>query len=224
MGWVCKIISACPDLSSSFTFFMGSLRIIIVAASSRGLVEVCASTTGNILGVVSCQHLFPYLTFLADFFPFLSWCFSIHSFHRWHRASNSTTAITLIMNTASMLHGPSPLMRVRVHHALPCWSRPIWAFFIIISCSINVITHCIYKNLMIFCLKSIVPHPDCLSELHAHIIMMSHASYPHHVVACGLPIMWFLSCLTDFCWEIGSRDWNQHIKRSQLALFSCHML
>ncbi len=72
LGWVREIIPTCPNLSSSFTFFVGGLRIIVVAASLRGLVEVCASTTGNILGVVSCWHLFPYLTFLADFFPFLS--------------------------------------------------------------------------------------------------------------------------------------------------------
>ena len=146
LGWVHKIIYACSDLSLSFTFFVGSLGTVIVAASSRGLVEVCASTTGNISGVVSCWHLFPYLTFLADFFPFLLWCFSVHSFHRWHRASNGATAITLIMNTASVLHGPGPLMRARMHHALPCWTRPTWAFFIIISCFVNVITLFIHNK------------------------------------------------------------------------------
>ena len=113
LGWVHEIILMCPDLSLSFAFFSGSLRIIIVAALSRGLVEVCASTTGNILGVVSHWHLFPYLTFLADFssFPFLLWCFSVHSFHWWHCASNGITTITFIINIASMLHKPSPLMR-----------------------------------------------------------------------------------------------------------------
>ncbi len=36
-------------------------------------------------------------------------------------------------------------------------------------------------------------------------------------------ITWLLSPLTDFCQTIGSRDQNQIIKRSRLALFSCHM-
>jgi len=73
LGWVHKIIYACSDLSLSFTFFVGGLGVVVVAASSRGLVEVCASTTGNILGVVSHWHLFPYLSIFADFssFPFL---------------------------------------------------------------------------------------------------------------------------------------------------------
>jgi len=62
----------CSDLSSSFTFFAGSLGVVIVAASSRGLVEVCASVTGNISGVVSHWHLFPYLTFLLTSLAFLS--------------------------------------------------------------------------------------------------------------------------------------------------------
>jgi len=78
LGWVHKIVRACSDLSSSFAFFAGGLGVVIVAASLRGLVKVCASATGNILGVVSRWHLFPYLTFFADFssFPFLGWCFS----------------------------------------------------------------------------------------------------------------------------------------------------
>jgi hypothetical protein len=41
-----------PDLSSSFAFFTGGLGVVVVAASLRGLVEVYASTTGNILSVV----------------------------------------------------------------------------------------------------------------------------------------------------------------------------
>ena len=158
LGWVHEIIPACLDLSSSFAFFVGGLGIVVVAASSRGLVEVCASATSNILGVVLRWHLFSYLTFLADFssFPFLSWCFSVRSFHWWRHASNSTTTITFIMNTASVLCRPSPLMRARVHHALPCWTGPTWAFIIIISCSVNVIAHCIYKNIM-----NILPQIDC---------------------------------------------------------------
>ena len=36
-------------------------------------------------------------------------------------------------------------------------------------------------------------------------------------------ITWLLFPLTDFCWTIGSQDRNQIIKRSRLALFSCHM-
>jgi hypothetical protein len=167
LGWVHEIIRACPDLSSSFAFFAGSLGVIIVAASSRGLVEVCASATGNISGVVSRWHLFPYLTFFADFssFPFLGWCFSVRSFHWWHHASNSATAITFIMNTASVLRRPGPLMRARVHHVLSCWNGPTWAFFITISCFVNVITLCIHNNtFMIFCLCiNIVPHPHCLT-------------------------------------------------------------
>ncbi len=72
LGWMLRIVRACPDPSLSFTFFAGSLGVIIVAAS-RCLLEVCASMTGNILGVVSHWHLFPYLSIFADFssFPFL---------------------------------------------------------------------------------------------------------------------------------------------------------
>jgi len=126
LGWVHEIVRTCSDLSLSFAFFTGGLGVVVMAASSRGLVEVCASTTGNISGVVLCWHLFPYLTFFADFsnFPFLGWCFSIHSFHRWHHPSNGTTAITFIINTASMSCGPSPLMRAHVHHVLSCWTGP----------------------------------------------------------------------------------------------------
>ncbi len=36
-------------------------------------------------------------------------------------------------------------------------------------------------------------------------------------------ITWLLSPLTDFFQTIGSWDWNQIIKRSRLALFSCHV-
>jgi hypothetical protein len=220
LGWVREIVPACPDLSSSFAFFAGGLGIVVVAASSRGLVEVCASATGNISGVVSRWHLFPYLTFFADFssFPFLGWCLSVRSFHRWRHASNGATAITFIMNTASVLRRPGPLMRARVHHALSCWTGPTWAFFITISCFVNVITLCIHNNtFMIFCLCiNIVPHPHCL----ARAFIMHHL---YHVVAPGLPITWLLSHLTDFCREIGSRDRNQKVKRSRLALFSCHV-
>jgi hypothetical protein len=42
-------------------------------------------------------------------------------------------------------------------------------------------------------------------------------------MAPGLPITWLLSHLTDFCQEIRSRDQNQKVKRSRLALFSCHV-
>jgi hypothetical protein len=45
----------------------------------------------------------------------------------------------------------------------------------------------------------------------------------YHVVAPRLPITWLLSHLTDFCREIRSWDRNQKVKRSQLALFSCHV-
>ncbi len=72
LGWMLGIIHTCPNPSSSFAFFIGSLGVIVVAAS-RCLLEVCASTTGNILGVVSHWHLFPYLSIFANFssFPFL---------------------------------------------------------------------------------------------------------------------------------------------------------
>ncbi len=148
LGWVHEIIHTCSDLSLSFAFFAGGLRVVVVAASSRGLVEVCASVTGNISGVVLRWHLFPYLTFFADFsnFPFLGWCFSVRSFHRWRHPSNSATAITFIMNTAGMLRGPGPLMRACVHHVLSCWTGPTWAFFIIISCFVNVITLSIHNK------------------------------------------------------------------------------
>jgi len=187
LGWVHEIVRACPELSSSFAFFAGGLGVVVVAASSRGLVEVCASATGNISGVVSRWHLFPYLTFFADFssFPFLGWCLSVRSFHRWRHASNGATAITFIMNTASVLRRPGPLMRARVHHALSCWTGPTWAFFITISCFVNVITLCIHNNtFMIFCLCiNIVPHPHCL----ARAFIMDRAR-----LSCIISITWWL--------------------------------
>jgi len=131
LGWVHKIICAYTNLSLSFTFFVGSLRVVIVAALLRGLVEVCASATGNISGVVSQWHLFPYLTFFANFssFPFLGWCFSVHTFHQWHHASNSATTITFIINTASMLHRPSPLMRACMHYCVILLDQAHMGFF-----------------------------------------------------------------------------------------------
>ena len=64
---------------------------------------------------------------------------------------------------------------------------------------------------MIFCLW-IVLHAPMLPR--TRVYHASYASYPYHVVAPGLPIMWLLSHLTDFCQEIGSQDRNQSVKRS----------
>ena len=110
-----------------------------------------------------------------------------------------------------------------MHHALPCWTRPTWAFLIIISCSINIITHCIYKNLMIFCLKSIVPHPDCLfwtSHVHYHnvtcIISLSCGGLwaAYHVVSIS-PHRFFLGN-----WKLGLE--SAHQKESIGTIFmSC---
>src|SRR6266851_3904189 len=108
LGWVHGIVHACPG-PWSFAFLMGGLRVVIVAASGCQ-VEVCASMTGNISGVVLCWHLFPYLSIFADFssFPFLVCCISICSFYWRHLTSNGTAAITFYMNTASILWGPVP--------------------------------------------------------------------------------------------------------------------
>jgi hypothetical protein len=113
---------------------MGGLGVIVVAASGCQ-VEVCASTTGNISGMVLHWHLFPYLFIFADFssFPFLECCISIHSFFWGHLASNSAATITFHMNTASILHGPGPLMRAHTHHALSCWDWAHMGFFSLLA-------------------------------------------------------------------------------------------
>ena len=134
LGWAHGIVCACPGPSSFFAFFAGGLGVVVVAASGCQ-VEVCASTTGNISGMVSRWHLFPYLSIFADFssFPFLGCCISVRSFFWGHLTSNSTTTITFHMNTASILRGPGPLMRARAHHASSCWDRAHMGFFSLLA-------------------------------------------------------------------------------------------